>query len=279
VSRIEGRVAVVTGAGSGIGRALAHGLAQRGARLALSDVDETGLAETAATARRLGADVDERRLDVSDAAAFAAYAEVVVARFGVVNQVYNNAGIAFSRSVLESDLADYERVLGVNLWGVIHGTTAFLPHLIASGDGHVINVSSLNGFMAQQEMSHYCTSKFAVRGFTETLRAEMLQGRHPVRVTVVHPGGVKTRIATNALESARALGLEITEAEEKRRRVYEEKLLKLPAQAAAEIILKGVERDRPRVLVGTDAKAVDVLVRALPARYVPLWGKLAKRLG
>jgi NAD(P)-dependent dehydrogenase (short-subunit alcohol dehydrogenase family) len=279
VSRIEGRVAVVTGAGSGIGRALAFGLAQRGARLALSDVDEAGLAETVETARRLGADVHEQRLDVADPAAFVAYADAVVARFGVVNQLYNNAGIAFSRTVLESELADYERVFGVNLWGVIHGTKAFLPHLIASHDGHVVNISSLNGFMAQGEMSHYCTSKFAVRGFTETLRAEMLVGRHPVRVTVVHPGGVKTKIAANALESARALGLPITEAEEKRRKVYEEKLLKMAPETAAEIILKGVERDRPRVLVGNDAKLVDLLVRALPATYVKVTAAAGKRFG
>jgi NAD(P)-dependent dehydrogenase (short-subunit alcohol dehydrogenase family) len=279
MSRIEGRVAVVTGAGSGIGRALALGLAQRGARLALSDVDEAGLAETADTAQRLGADVHRERLDVSDAAAFASYADAVVARFGVANQLYNNAGIAFSRSVLESELADYERVFGVNLWGVIHGTKAFLPHLIASGDGHVVNISSLNGFLAQGDMSHYCTSKFAVRGFTETLRTEMLQGRHPVRVTVVHPGGVKTRIASNAMESARALGLPVTAADEARRRLYEEKLLKLPAETAAKIILDGVERDRPRVLVGNDAKLVDVLVRALPATYIKVAAAATKRFG
>jgi NAD(P)-dependent dehydrogenase (short-subunit alcohol dehydrogenase family) len=279
VSRIEGRVAVVTGAGSGIGRALALGLAQRRARLALSDVDEAGLEETVAAAQDLDAEVHGERLDVADAAAVAAHADAVVARFGVVNQLYNNAGIAFSRTVLETDLADYERVLGVNLWGVIHGTKAFLAHLIASGDGHVVNISSLNGFLAQPSMSHYCTTKFAVRGFTETLRAEMLEAGHPVRVTVVHPGGVKTRIASNAMESARALGLPVTAADEARRKLYEDKLLKMPPETAARIILDGVERDRPRVLVGNDAKAVDLLVRALPARYVQVSAALAKRFG
>jgi short-subunit dehydrogenase len=191
----------------------------------------------------------------------------VAARFGVVHQVYNNAGIAFSRTVLESEWADWDRVLRVNLFGVIHGTKAFLPHLIASGDGHVVNVSSLNGFMAQAEASHYCASKFAVRGFTESLRIELLRERTPVGVTVVHPGGIRTNIAANALAGARALGYEITPAHEARRRVYEEKLLTMDPAEAARTIVDGVERGRPRVLVGRDAKAVDKLVRAFPALY------------
>jgi NAD(P)-dependent dehydrogenase (short-subunit alcohol dehydrogenase family) len=166
MSAFAGRVAVVTGAGSGIGRALALGLARRGARLALCDVDEAGLAETARAAGALGAEVHTARVDVGLRGAVHAYADAVASRFGAVNQVYNNAGIAFSRPVLDSEYADYERVFAVNLWGVIHGTKAFLPHLIASGDGHVTNISSLNGYMAQADMSHYCTTKFAVRGFT-----------------------------------------------------------------------------------------------------------------
>src|SRR6476469_7426535 len=167
MSSVRGKVAVVTGAGSGIGRALASELAARGARLALSDVDEAGLAETAELASAAGADVHTQRVDVSDRAAVEAYASTVAAHFGVVHQIYNNAGIAFARPLLETTYEDYDRVLGVNLWGVIHGTKAFLPHLVESGDGHVVNVSSLNGYMAQDRMSHYCTSKFAVRGFTE----------------------------------------------------------------------------------------------------------------
>jgi NAD(P)-dependent dehydrogenase (short-subunit alcohol dehydrogenase family) len=157
-----GKVAVVTGAGSGIGRGLALALARRGARLALSDVDEAGLAETVRQAEALGAEVHAQRLDVSERDAWTPYAAAVAERFGVVHQIYNNAGIAHSRPVLESDLAEYDRVLGVNLWGVIHGTKAFLAHIVASGDGHVVNVSSLNGFMAQPDMSHYCTSMFVL---------------------------------------------------------------------------------------------------------------------
>jgi short-subunit dehydrogenase len=139
--------------------------------------------------------------------------------------------------------------------------------VIASGDGHVINISSLNGYMAQGGMSHYCTSKFGVRGFTESLRVEMLAAGHPVGVTAVHPGGIRTSIADNALEAARALGLPVTEAEEARRRRYNEKLLRMPPEAAAETIIKGVEAGRGRVLVGGDAKVVDLLVRALPGLY------------
>ncbi len=276
MSGIQGRVAAVTGAGSGIGRALAVALARRGAKLALSDVDEAGLAETARLAQ--GAEVHQARLDVADRTAFEAYAAEVAAHYGRVNQVYNNAGIAFSRTVLESEWSDYERVLGVNLWGVIHGTKAFLGHLIASGDGHVVNISSLNGFMAQGEMSHYVSSKFAVRGFTETLRMEMLAEGHPVRVTSVHPGGVKTNIADKALEAARDLGMEVTAEHEQRRRVYNEKLLRMSPDEAAEIILRGVERNRPRVLVGNDARLVDLMVRAFPAGYVRAVLASTKRL-
>ncbi|MCW3039789.1 MAG: short-chain dehydrogenase/reductase [Solirubrobacterales bacterium] len=278
MSSLSGKVCVVTGAGSGIGRALAENLAARGARLALSDVGEAGLQPTADRARAKGAEVHTARVDVSDRAAVTAYADAVATHFGVVHQIYNNAGVAHSNSILESEYEEYERVFGVNLWGVIHGTKAFLPHVIASGDGHVINVSSLNGYLAQPDMSHYCTTKFAVRGFTETLRAEMLQAGHRVGVTVVHPGGIKTNIATAAFEEAKASGKEVTPADEERRRLYNEKLLKMDPAQAAEIILSGVEAGRSRVLVGTDAKAVDLLVRLLPVRHATLFAALQKRM-
>ncbi|WCB93467.1 Putative oxidoreductase SadH [Baekduia alba] len=278
MSAVSGKVCAVTGAGSGIGRALALRLARRGARLALADRDAAGLEVTAGAVRDAGADVQTQALDVSDRDAVVAWAGAVATQFGVVHQIYNNAGIAFSRTVEASEWADYERVLGVNLWGVIHGTKAFLPHVIASGDGHVVNVSSLNGYLAQQQMSHYVTSKFAVRGFTETLRVEMLAAGHRVGVTVVHPGGIKTSIADNALEEARRLGLPLTAADEARRRFYNDKLLRMDPAEAAEIIVKGVEAGRSRVRVGSDAKVVDLLVRALPSLHPRLVVAFDKRL-
>jgi NAD(P)-dependent dehydrogenase (short-subunit alcohol dehydrogenase family) len=280
MSGVQGKVAAVTGAGSGIGRGLAIELAKRGARLALSDVNEAGLQETAELAEGHGAQVRAAPLDVGDSDAVEAWADEVAGHYGVVHQIYNNAGIAFSRSVLESTYEDYERVLRVNLWGVIHGTKAYLPHLIASGDGHLVNVSSLNGYMAQGGMTHYCTSKFAVRGFTESVRVEMLRDGHPVGVSSVHPGGIKTNIADAALASARELGLPVTDDDERRRKAYNEKLLRMDPGQAARIIVDGVEKGRSRILVGQDAKAVDALVRLLPSRYpkvaLAVEGRLAR---
>lgn len=262
-SPVQGKVAAVTGGSSGIGRALAIELSSRGAAVSTCDVDEVGLKETASLC---GGDVHTAVVDMTDRDAVRAYAAEVVDRFGVAHQVYNNAGIAFSESVLDSDWADYERVLGVNLNGVIHGTQAFLPHLIASGAGHVVNVSSLNGYFAQPNMSHYCASKFAVRGFTESLRTEMLLEGHPVKVSVVHPGGIATNISDNALALARKAGHEITAAHEARTRTYREKLLRMDPQRAARIIVDGVEKGRPRIRVGSDAVFIDRLVRLAPAR-------------
>lgn len=277
LNSVAGKVCVVTGAGSGIGRALALELAKRGARLALSDVSEAGLAETADRARALGAAVHTARLDVSDREAFFRYARAVVDELGVVHQLYNNAGVASSGTVLDSDWSEYQRVLGTNLFGVVHGTQAFLPHLIASGDGHVVNISSLNGFMAQSGLSAYSASKFGVRGFTEALRAEVLAAGQPVGVTVVHPGGVRTSIAASALEHAKASGHRVTAQEEAVQRRYQEKLLRMPPEQAARIVVDGVEAGRPRVLVGRDAKIVDAVVRLVPAHYPALVARLARR--
>lgn len=260
-TNFNGRVCVVTGAGSGIGRALALELARRGAKLALSDINEETVQETA---RLCGAnDVITDRLDTSDRAAWEAYSARVVEHFGVVNQIYNNAGIALGRSVKDSTMDDYERVLGINLFGVINGTLAFLPHLIASGDGYVVNISSLNGIVAQPEMSHYCTAKFGVRGFTESLRMEMQVHGHKVGVSVVHPGGIKTNIATAEMERAKAEGKAHPDAD-KRTKLYNEKLLKMPPEQAAKIICDGVEKGKMRILVGNDAKGADLIERIAP---------------
>jgi NAD(P)-dependent dehydrogenase (short-subunit alcohol dehydrogenase family) len=279
MTSVRGKVAVVTGAGSGIGRELALGLARRGARLALSDVNEVGIAETADQVKALGADVHAARLDVSARDDVERYAAVVAEHYGVVHQVYNNAGIAgASSTVLETDYAEYDRVLAVNLMGVIHGTKAFLPHLVASGDGHVVNVSSLNGYLAQDSLSPYCASKFAVRGFTEALRVEMIAARLPVQVTVVHPGGVATNIATAALHDAEQRGEDITAEQRSRAKTYNEKLLKMPADQAARVVLDGVEAGRARICVGNDAKALDLLVRLLPSSYPRLVAWMGPRL-
>ena len=193
-----GKVAVVTGAGSGIGRALSVELARSGARLAISDVDVEGLGETKELIRQIGAPVRTDRLDVTEREAFLAYADTVRAHFGAVHQIYNIAGIAFVGDVEVSGFKDIEKVMDVDYWGVVNGTKAFLPHLIASGDGHVVNMSSMFGLFGVPGQAAYNSAKFAVRGFTEALRQEMWVAHHPVAVTVVHPGFVKTAIARNA---------------------------------------------------------------------------------
>ena len=278
MSSLNGKVAVVTGAGSGIGRALAVELCRRGARLAISDVDAEGLGATAEMLAAAGQNAHEAILDVSERDAVHEYASNVVRQFGVNHQIYNNAGIASGRKIVDAPYEIYDRVLGVNLWGVIHGTKAFLPHLIASGDGHVINISSLNGYMAQGELSAYCTSKFGVRGFTESLRVEMLRDRKPVRVTCVHPGGIKTNIARNGLAHANGFGIEVTARDRELVDLYTQKLLRMDAGRCATIILDGVEAGKPRVRVGNDARAVDWLVRLLPSRYPRVVAKVERRI-
>ncbi|MCW2806886.1 MAG: Oxidoreductase, short chain dehydrogenase/reductase family protein [Marmoricola sp.] len=275
MTQVRDKVAVVTGAGSGIGRALAVELSRRGARVSGCDVDEVGLKETAALC---AGDMHQALVDVGDREAVFAYATEVEDHFGAVHQVYNNAGVAFSRTVLDSEWADYERVLSVNLYGVIHGTQAFLPRLIASGDGHVVNISSLNGYLAQPKMSHYCTSKFAVRGFTETLRTEMALENLPVRVSVVHPGGIATSIADNSLAHALAAGLPVTPEDEARRDTYNKEMLRMAPQKAAQIIVDGVERNRFRIRVGQDAVMVDRIVRLLPTASGRLATALERRM-
>ena len=179
------RVAVITGAGSGIGRALALELADLGARLALSDIDEVAVADTAARCEKAGAQAKSYRLDVADRAAMTAHADAVAAEFGQVNLVVNNAGVALVATVEEMSYEDLEWIVGVNFWGVVHGTQAFLPHLIASGDGHLVNVSSVFGFVGVPTQAAYNATKFAVRGFTEALRQEMAVAGHPDRKSVV----------------------------------------------------------------------------------------------
>jgi NAD(P)-dependent dehydrogenase (short-subunit alcohol dehydrogenase family) len=257
---VNGKVAVVTGAGSGIGRALAIDLARRGATVAISDVDATGLAETVKQVRVLGGKVHDARLDVTDRAAVLAYADEIAAEFGAVNLVINNAGIAFTGDIEKMSFDQIERVMDVDFWGVVNGTKAFLPHLIASGDGHVVNISSLFGLLAVPGQSAYNAAKFAVRGFTEALRQEMLAAGHPVKVTCVHPGGIKTAIARNAgaVDGQDPAALAA---------FFDAKLAKTSPEAAARNILRAVRFNRPRAVVGLDAKLLDVVVRVFGPGY------------
>ncbi|HYB80281.1 MAG TPA: SDR family NAD(P)-dependent oxidoreductase [Mycobacterium sp.] len=266
-----GKVAVVTGAGSGIGQALAVELGRSGAKLAISDVDTEGLAQTEERLKAIGAPVKADRLDVTEREAFLAYADAVNEHFGKVNQIYNNAGIAFTGDVEVSQFKDIERVMDVDFWGVVNGTKAFLPHLIASGDGHVINISSVFGLFAVPGQAAYCSAKFAVRGFTETLRQEMAAAGHPVAVTTVHPGGIKTAIARNATA---AEGLDQGELAN----LFDKRLAKTSPQRAAQIILDAVRRKKARVLVGADAKVLDIVVRLTASGYQQLFGPVMGRL-
>ncbi|MDM4138961.1 MULTISPECIES: SDR family oxidoreductase [Mycobacterium] len=266
-----GKVAVVTGAGSGIGQALALELARSGAKVAISDVDLEGLGQTEEQLKAIGAAFKSDRLDVTEREAFLAYADAVKEHFGKVNQVYNNAGIAFTGDVEVSQFKDIERVMDVDFWGVVNGTKAFLPHLIASGDGHVVNVSSVFGLFAVPGQAAYNSAKFAVRGFTEALRQEMAAAGHPVAVTTVHPGGIKTAIARNATA---AEGLD----PEQLAKLFDKRLARTTPQRAATIILDAVRKKKARVLVGTDAKLLDVMVRLAGPYYQQLFGPVMGRL-
>jgi NADP-dependent 3-hydroxy acid dehydrogenase YdfG len=266
-----GKVAAVTGAGSGIGQALALELARSGAALAISDVDSEGLAQTEEQLRAIGAPVRTDRLDVTEREAFQIYADQINEHFGKVNQIYNNAGIAFTGDVEVSQFKDIERVMDVDFWGVVNGTKAFLPHLIASGDGHIINVSSLFGLMSMPGQAAYNSAKFAVRGFTEALRQEMALNGHPVKVTSVHPGGIKTAIARNGTT---AEGVDPTA----QAKFFDKRLASTSPQRAAEIILEAVRKNRARVLVGPDAVVLDLIVRITGSGYQRLFSPVVGRM-
>jgi NADP-dependent 3-hydroxy acid dehydrogenase YdfG len=266
-----GKVAVVTGAGSGIGQALAIELARSGASVAISDVNTEGLASTEERLKAIGAPVKTDRLDVTEREAFELYADAVKEHFGKVNQIYNNAGIAFAGDIEVSQFKDIERIMDVDFWGVVNGTKVFLPHLIESGDGHVINVSSIFGLFSVPGQAAYNAAKFAVRGFTEALRQEMQLAGHPVKVTTVHPGGIKTGIARNMTT---ADGIDKNELAQ----TFDKKLANTTPEKAARIILDGVRKNKARVLVGPDAKVLDVIVRVTGSGYQRLFSTVMSRM-
>jgi NAD(P)-dependent dehydrogenase (short-subunit alcohol dehydrogenase family) len=251
------KVAVVTGAGSGIGRALTVRLAAEGARVAASDIDADGLEETV---RLAGDGARGYALDVADRDAVYAHASQVAADFGAVNLVINNAGVAMKGTIREMSDEDLKWVMDIDFWGVVHGTRAFLPHVIESGDGHVVNLSSVFGLIAVPTQAAYNAAKFAVRGFTEALRQEMELDKLPVGVSCVHPGGVKTNIARNARSTDSA-----DKPDDMGRRF--EQIARTTPDAAARTILAGVRRNRARILIGPDAYVIDALPRVFGSYY------------
>lgn len=275
----NGRVAAITGAASGMGRALALALAREGCHLALADKNGPGLLQTVAIIKAstlAPVMITTQVLDVSDREAVQAWASETFVQHGQVNLIFNNAGVALSSTVEGVDYADLEWIVGINFWGVVHGTKAFLPYLKASGDGHVVNTSSVFGLFAQPGMSGYNATKFAVRGFTESLRQELDLQRCGVSATCVHPGGIRTDICRSSRIDANMTGFLIHS--EQQARADFEKLFITDADKAAEVILQGVRHNKRRVLIGRDAYFLDLLARCLPAAYQALVVLASKRM-
>jgi NAD(P)-dependent dehydrogenase (short-subunit alcohol dehydrogenase family) len=277
---LDGRVAVITGAGSGIGRAIALCLARRGCHLALADIDAPGLAQTLAQAQTqtkalgqapansAGPRVSAHHLDVANREAVAALPAAVLKALGRVDLLVNNAGVALAGNFELVSEADFEWLMEINFYGVVRMTRAFLPALRASDDACIVNISSVFGLISPPGQSAYSASKFAVRGFSNALRHELAGTR--VAVSVVHPGGVATSIARNA-----RIAPGVPADELRHRLELAEQLLRMPPEKAGEIIVRGVEKRRPRILVGRDALMISLLERLAPVGY---WRVLAPRL-
>ena len=270
--KLGGRVAVITGAGSGIGRGIALAASRRGCHLCLADVNQDGLAETANMIR--GVRISTVKLDVTDRAATSALPQEVMAEHGRVDLLVNNAGVAIGGTFEQVAAEDFHCLLDVNFHSVVCLTCPFLPHLKASDSARIVNVSSLFGLIAPPGQTAYCASKFAVRGFSESLRKELEEERSTVGVTVVHPGGVNTSIARNARLPRNLSNEERSMAVEEQERF--QKFLRMSPVQAGEIIVSAVEAENPRVLVGNDAKLGSLFERIAPIGYWKIMERLTK---
>jgi short-subunit dehydrogenase len=272
MTAIPGSAAAVTGAASGIGRALALELAARGCDLALADRDEAGLQQVAAEIARDGKrKVSTHRLDVGEPGQIQEYAAAATSAHPSLNIVINNAGVALLGQFSEIDQAQMDWLFNINFWGTVHGTRAFLPHLTRQPAAHIVNLSSIFGIIAPPGQTAYCAAKFAVRGFSESLRHELAMANSPVRLSVVHPGGVSTNIARNS-----RTGSGVTDNARRAQSIDRfDAMAKTTPAAAALRIIQGIEKNQPRILIGNDARFMDLLQRFRPATY---WAVLAKRI-
>ena len=262
-------VAVITGAASGIGRALAIRLAkEKIAGIAVSDVNEEGLTETASMVEKLGVPVSFHLTDVSDLKQVQQLADDVVARHGRVTHLINNAGVGVIGTFEQLSIEDFEWLMGINFWGVIYGCKVFLPILKQQPAAHIVNVSSVFGFIAPEEQSAYCSSKFAVRGFTESLRHELADTN--VAVSCVHPGGILTNIVRNS-----RVGQDAPDEWKEQGSKLFDRIAKTTPEIAADVIVKGIKAREPRILIGKDAKAISIISRIFPRKYLRVLERLS----
>ena len=269
---LDDKVVAITGAGGGMGREMALEAARQGARLAISDWDADAIAETADLVKQTGVrDLRSDVVDVSDRAAMSAWASAVAEQFGTVNMVVNNAGVTVTGDFEDMEYRDFDWIVGINFLGVVNGTKEFLPHLIASGDGAVVNISSLFGLISMPGQTAYNATKYAVRGFTEALREEMIINGHPVSVTCIHPGGIKTGIARNGRKTAGQDAQAIDE-------LFDTKLARMPADKAARIILRAGVSGKARQLVGLDAHLLHHFAKLTGSRYQDVVARISRQV-
>lgn len=261
---LKDKVAAITGAGSGIGRATATLLAKHGCNLSISDVNQEGLEQTAEQCRAFGVKVKTTRVDVSKREQVEAWAKDTVQELGGVHIVINNAGVALGATIEDTSYEDFEWLMGINFWGVVYGAKSFLPYLKAQGEGHIVNISSVFGLIAVPTQAAYNAAKFAVKGFSEALRQELEIEDCGVSVTTVHPGGIKTNIARNARMTPRDGWVHSASGKE-----FEKAFSTTPDQAAQDIV-NAIVKNRRRQLIGTDAVAIDLLQRVFPVLYQKL---------
>lgn len=273
MSQFRGKVIAITGAASGIGRALAVELAGRGADVALSDVNEEGLAETVAHVERLGRKASSRRLDVASRDEFEAWFPAILEEHGRADGIVNNAGVTVQDTIAELSYEDFEWVMGVNFWGVIYGTKSFLPHLLAQRSGWIVNVSSIFGMIAFPSQGAYNATKFAVRGFTEALCLESRDSG--VTICSVHPGGIKTNIVKNARIKHGMTG-ELEDPDDAAAQF--ERMARTTPKKAAEVIADGMENGEHRIMIGQDARMIDRIQRVFPGQYGKALAAMSKIL-